>query len=67
MQRICRASSSANLPRNDAAPNTSWTIAELNAELVERLRNNELRAEALPVLLDITRDKLAVNKPGYAS
>ena len=43
------------------------TIAELNAELVERLRNNELRAEALPVLLDITRDKLAVNKPGYAS
>lgn len=42
------------------------SLADLNAELVERLGRNELHAEALPVLLDITRDKLAVNKPGYA-
>lgn len=39
----------------------------LNAELSDRLRNGELHAEALPVLLDVTRDKLAVNKPGYAT
>lgn len=43
------------------------TVEELNAELTERVRNNELHAEALPVLLDITRDKLAINKPGHAS
>ena len=42
------------------------TVEELNAELSARLRNNELHREALPVLLDITRDKLAVNKPGHA-
>ena len=28
--------------------------------------DNELHREALPVLLEVTRDKLAVNKPGYA-
>jgi hypothetical protein len=43
------------------------SLVELNAELAQRLRDNELHREALPVLLDITRDKLAINKPGHAS
>ena len=42
------------------------TLQELNAELVDRLARHELHREALPVLLEVTRDKLAINKPGYA-
>lgn len=43
------------------------TLEELNEELARRLRNGELHKKAMPVLLEVTRAKLAVNKPGHAS
>ena len=44
------------------------TLAELNGALAERLRANddtELARRAWPVLVAVTRDKLAVDKPGH--
>ncbi|HVV36560.1 MAG TPA: DUF6285 domain-containing protein [Acidimicrobiales bacterium] len=44
------------------------SVAELNAELAARLRANddaEFARAAWPVLLAVTLDKLAVNKPGH--
>ena len=45
------------------------TIDELNAELAHRLRSSdgdpELERAAWPVLLELVRVKLAINKPGY--
>jgi hypothetical protein len=44
------------------------TIEELNAQLAERLRAADDPAfarAAWPALLEIARDKLAVNKPGH--
>jgi hypothetical protein len=44
------------------------TLAELNAELAARLHANtdpELARRAWPALVAITRDKLAVDKPGH--
>ncbi len=40
-------------------------LVSLNAELATRLAKNELHRESLPVLLELTRDKLAINKPGH--
>ena len=44
------------------------SVAELNAELAERLRANdddEFARAAWPVLMAVTLDKLAIDKPGH--
>lgn len=46
------------------------TLPELNDELSQRLRTTDddaFLARAAEVLLAVTRDKLAVDKPGYAT
>lgn len=40
-------------------------LVSLNEELATRLANNELHRDALPVLIDVVTDKLAINKPGH--
>ena len=41
------------------------TADELNAELAHRIRSREITGDAWPVVLGITKDKLAIVKPGY--
>lgn len=49
-------------------PGAAGELAELNAELARRIREGDdvaLERAAWPVLLDVVRGKLAVDKPGH--
>ena len=41
------------------------TVDELTADLAARIRTREIAGDAWPVVLGITKDKLAVVKPGH--